>query len=98
MTIKDYISSKLASLGYRPSEADFLDISVSVSLDTEASSGNIGLAEMALLDFLPMLMARPDISESGFSMRASRGIRDYYSFLCKKHGVNNRFSPKVTFR
>ena len=51
--------------------------------------------------FIPSLLLRPtSIGESGFSMAwNSKGIKEYYSLMCKKYGLVNELSsqPKVKF-
>ena len=50
----------------------------------------------------PLFYFRPSsIGESGFSMSWDiKGIKDYYSFLCKKYGLKDELNtdkPKVKF-
>ena len=60
-----------------------------------------GRVSVAIAKFIPSLLLRAtSISESGFSMSWNiQGIKDYYSFLCKKYGLKDELSnnPKVTF-
>ena len=103
MTINDYISQKFQTFGINLSEADLLEISLSseVSGEDEMGPSNIGLVSVAMAKFIPSLLLRAtSISESGFSMSWNiQGIKDYYSFLCKRYGLKDELSdkPKVTF-
>lgn len=98
MTLRDYISSKLASLGASPSEADFVDMALTLDITEEATEATIAEAEKAIALLIPQLIARPDVSEGGFSMRMNRqALSEYYSSLCKKHGLYNQLVKRVTF-
>jgi len=50
---------------------------------------------------IPQLLARPrSISEGGVSVSwDTKGLRDYYSLLCKQYGIKDELSDKeeVTF-
>lgn len=99
MTLREYISSKLASLGYTPSEADFLDISAQCDIDQQATADTIPLAEVGLITLIPLVLARPNVSESGFSLNYnSEGLKSYYSLLCRKHGMRDELAPRISFR
>lgn len=58
---------------------------------------------VAIAKFIPSLLLRAtSISESGFFFSMSwniKGIKDYYSFLCKQYGLKDELGnkPKVTF-
>lgn len=56
---------------------------------------------VAIAKFIPSLLLRAtSISESGFSMSWDiKGIKEYYSWLCKQYGLKDELSnkPKVTF-
>ena len=62
---------------------------------------NIGLVSVAMAEFIPSLLLRAtSISENGFSMSWNiQGVKEYYSFLCKKYGLEYTLSdkPKVRF-
>lgn len=103
MTVKDYISQKFQTFGINLSEADLLEISLSsgISGEDEIDTSNIGLVSVAMTKFIPSLLLRAtSISENGFSMSWDiKGIKEYYSFLCKKYGLEDILSdkPKVRF-
>lgn len=63
---------------------------------------NIGLVSVAMAKFIPSLLLRAtSISENGFSMSwDTKGVKEYYSFLCKKYGFEDTLSdkPKIRFR
>ena len=87
MTVNDYISQKFQTFGINLSEADLL---------------KIGRVSVAMAQFIRSLLLRAtSISENGFSMSwDTKGVKEYYSFLCKKYGLEDTLSdkPKVRFR
>ena len=103
MTVNDYISQKFQTFGINLSEADLLEISLSsgISGEDEMGPSNIGLVSVAMAEFIPSLLLRAtSISENGFSMSWNiQGVKEYYSFLCKKYGLEYTLSdkPKVRF-
>lgn len=103
MTVKDYISQKFQTFGINLSEADLLEISLSsgISGEDEMDQSNIGLVSVAMAKFIPSLLVRAtSISENGFSMSwNTQGLKEYYSFLCKKYCLEDTLSdkPKVRF-
>lgn len=103
MTVKDYISQKFQTFDINLSEADLLEISLSsgISGEDEVNQSNIGLVSVAMAKFIPSLLLRANsISENGFSKSWDiKGVKEYYSFLCKKYGLEDTLSdkPKVRF-
>lgn len=104
MTIKEYISDKLQSFGIQVSEADLLDMSLNANkdLEEEVSQECIGSVSVAMARFIPSLLLRAtSISESGFSMSwDTKGLKDYYSFLCKRYGLKDELNtnkPQIRF-
>ena len=103
MIAKDYISQKFQTFGINLSEADLLEISLSsgISGEDEMGPSNIGLVSVAMAKFIPSLLLRAtSISENGFSMSWDiKGVKEYYSFQCKKYGLEDTLSdkPKVRF-
>lgn len=103
MIVKDYISQKFQTFGINLSEADLLELSLSsgISGEDEIDTSNIGLVSVAMAKFIPSLLLRAtSTSENGFSMSWDiKGIKEYYSFLCKKYGLEDTLSdkPKIRF-
>lgn len=103
MTVNDYISQKFQTFGINLSEADLWEISLSsgISGEDEMSPSNIGLVSVAMAKFIPsQLLRATSISENGFSMSwNTQGLKECYSFLCKKYGLEDTLSdkPKVRF-
>ena len=104
MTANDYIQQKFQTFGIQLSEADLLDIVEDAGLengDVERDASNKVRVSVAMAKFIPSLLLRAtSISESGFSMSWNiQGIKDYYSFLCKRYGLKDELGnkPKVTF-
>lgn len=103
MTVADYIRGKFQTFGITVSEADLLELSLSsgINVEDEMNQQNIGLVSVAMAGFIPSLLLRAtSISENGFSMSWNiQGVKEYYSFLCKKYGLEDTLSdkPKVRF-
>lgn len=103
MTVNEYISQKFQSFGINLSEADLLDmcLNAKISGEDEMNEDCHGRVSVAIAKFIPSLLLRAtSISESGFSMSWDiKGVKDYYSFLCKQYGLKDELSnkPKVTF-
>ena len=103
MTVADYIRDKFQTFGITVSEVDILELSLSsgISGEDEMNQQNISLVSVAMAEFIPSLLLRAtSISENGFSMSWNiQGVKEYYSFLCKKYGLEDTLSdkPKVRF-
>lgn len=103
MTVRDYIEQKFQTFGINLSEADLLDMCLNSKVGGEDKMNEdcYGLVSVAIAMFIPSLLLRAtSISESGFSMSWNiQGIKDYYSWVCKKYGLKDELSnkPKVTF-
>ena len=103
MTVNEYISQKFQTFGIQLSEADLLDmcLNAKISGEDEMNQDCQTRVSVAIAKFIPSLLLRAtSISESGFSMSWDiKGIKDYYSFLCKKYGLKDELSnkPKCTF-
>ena len=102
MTVKDYITQKFQTFGIQLSEADLLDVCLTskVSGEDEMNQDYHTRVSVAIAKFIPSLLLRAtSIGESGFSMSWNiQGIKDYYSFLCKKHGLKDELNNKNTCR
>lgn len=103
MTVNDYISQKFQTFDIRLSEADILDmyLNANISGEDEMDDDCRGRVSVAIAKFIPSLLLRAtSISESGFSKSWDiKGIKDYYSWLCKQYGIKDELTdkPKVTF-
>lgn len=104
MTVNDYIQQKFQIFGIQLSEADLLDMCLTskISREDEMNEDCYDRVYVAIVKFIPSLLLRAtSIGESGFSMSWNiQGIKDYYSFLCKKHGLKDELNtnkPKVSF-
>lgn len=105
MTVNDYIQQKFQTFGIQVSEADLLDMCLTskISGEDEINEDCYDRVSVAIAKFIPSLLLRAiSIGESGFSISWNvQGIKDYYSFLCKKHGLKDELNtnkPKVSFR
>lgn len=95
MTIKDYITSKFQTFGINLSEADLIDISMTVSLDDELTVDNKNDVYMALaISVIPQLMLRPkSIGEQGFSVSYDKdSLKEYYAWLCKTLDIDDELN------
>lgn len=104
MMVNDYIQQKFQTFGIQVSEADLLDMCLTskISGEDEINEDCYDRVSVAIAKFIPSLLLRAiSIGESGFSMSWNiQGIKDYYSFLCKKHGLKDELNtnkPKVSF-
>ena len=104
MTVNDYIQQRFQTFDIQLSEADFFDmcLNANISGEDEMNEDCHGRVSVAIAKFIPSLLLRPtSIGESGFSMSWDiKGIKDYYSFLCKKYGLKDELNtdkPKVKF-
>lgn len=103
MTVNEYISQKFQTFGIQLSEAELLDMCLNskISGEDEMNEDCYGRVSVAIAKFIPSLLLRAtSISESGFSMSWDiKGVKDYYSYLCKQYGLKDELNnkPKVTF-
>lgn len=104
MTVNDYISQRFKSFDINLSEADLLEVALSsgISGEDEMTGDVYGRVSVAIARFIPSLLLRAtSISENGFSMSwDTQGIKDYYSWLCKRYGLEDELNtdkPKVRF-
>lgn len=104
MTVTDYIKGKFQTFGINLSEADLVEMSLASGIngEDEMSQGNIGKVSVAMANFIPSLLLRAtSVNENGFSVSWNvDGIKNYYSFLCRKYGIQdvlNDDKPKVRF-
>lgn len=100
MTVNDYIQQKFQTFGIQLSKADLLDMCLSANVNgkDEMNQDNHTRVHVSIARFIPSLLLRAtSISESGFSMSWNiQGIKDYYSFLCKKYGLKDELTDKRT--
>lgn len=98
MTVNDYIQQKFQTFGIQLSEADLLDmcLTLKISGEDEMNEDCYNRVSVAMAKFIPSLLLRAtSIGESGFSMSWNiQGIKDYYSFLCKQYGLKDELSNK----
>lgn len=98
MTVNDYIKQKFQTFGIQLSEADLLDMCLNskISREGEMNEDCYDRVSVAVAKFIPSLLLRAtSIGESGFSMSWNlEGIKQYYSFLCKQHGLRDELSDK----
>ena len=103
MTVNDYIQQRFQTFDIQLSEADFFDmcLNANISGEDEMNEDCHGRVSVAIAKFIPSLLLRAtSISENGFSMSwDTKGLKEYYSFLCKKYGLEDILSdkPKVRF-
>lgn len=104
MTVSDYIRQRFQSFGIQLSEADLLDMCLGSKISGEGEmDGDIhDRVSVAIVRFIPSLLLRAtsrSVSENGHSKSQSwdiQGMRDFYSFGCKKHGLKDELNKKAT--
>lgn len=99
MTVRDFITGRFKSFGINLSEADLLEICISLDSSAEATSSNLRSVNVAICKFIPSLLARPtSINEGGVSISWDKNtIKEYYNTLCKDLGLQNSFQPTIKF-
>ena len=103
MTVNDYILQKFQTFSVNLSEADLFDICLNAKISGggEMNEDCQTRVSVAIAKFIPSLLLRAtSISENGFSMYwKTQGLKEYYSFLCKKYGLEDMLAdkPKVRF-
>jgi hypothetical protein len=92
MTIKDYISDKLGSLGLTLTAADWSDIGKAISLTAEDTDENLALAwRAAAANVLPFYVsvAKEWVKENGFEISFNaNGLIRFYKWLCDYYGID----------
>lgn len=103
MTVKSYIVGRFQSFGVKLSEADLLDIimkgGTEIDLGSDIAPEFKTDIDIKITRFIPSLLLRPNISESGFSMTRAQSadIRSYYDLMCKELGLKNQFKTQISF-
>lgn len=103
MVVSDYIRQKFQTYGVSLTEADMLEVVMNgkVNEADEVCNDNITSLSVGIALFIPSLLMRATaVSENGFSMSWDKdGLLAYYSYLCSRYGIEDKFSqkPKVTF-
>lgn len=77
-----------------------MSLNARVNIEDDVDADVIDNISVAIARFIPSLLLRPtSINESGFSMSwNTQGVKDYYSLLCKKYGLNDELNdnkPKI---
>lgn len=88
MTIREYISEKLAAFG-KLSDADLADVGLDVNAEySEADAENVGKCICSIVEEKILAPYVSNVSESGFSMSWNRdNLAKYYLWLCRKYGI-----------
>lgn len=98
MKVSEYIKQKFQTFGINLSEADLLEmcLNANVSGEDEMNQDCYVRVSVAIAKFIPSLLLRAtSIGESGFSMSWNiEGIKQYYSFACKQHGLKDELNVK----
>ncbi|MCD8265986.1 MAG: hypothetical protein LUC33_02415 [Prevotellaceae bacterium] len=107
MTVAEYIKGRFSSFGFTLTEADLLDITGEAGVDGEAEMTDAvrDAVSVGIARFIPSLLLRGSswsVSENGHSRSESRdtkGIMDYYAYLCRRYGLDDELTdkPKVRF-
>ncbi|MFA6973999.1 MAG: DUF6706 family protein [Parcubacteria group bacterium] len=97
MTIKEYIVVKLATFGYSISDEEITALEAETGADTSATytASDATVVQKALIGIIPSLLARPKVTEGGFSVDYNpSGLAQYYEMLCIDLGIENTLVPK----
>ena len=97
MTLSAFIQSKLSKFGASVdgNELESLLLLNSIAADEVYTTTNSIKAYKAIHGYIPELLATPDITEGGFSMRLDRtAIMQYYQLLCDQLGLENKLAAK----
>lgn len=103
MKAVQFISDKVKAFGISISEADLVEVKLNTGLtdEDEVTEDIMPTVAYGLAFIIPQLLAHPrSISEGGVSVSwDTKGLRDYYSLLCKQYGIKDELSDKteVTF-
>lgn len=102
MTVKAYITGKFQTFDIVLSEADLLDISMSVDVEEDFTKENRDTVFLALAKtVIPQLLLRAQsVSENGFSVSYNAdALLKYYAWLCGELGIEDNLNrkPKVRF-
>lgn len=92
MTVREYITSKFQSFGINLSEADLIDISMSVNLDDEITEANrMDALRAVATSVIPQLLLRATtIIENGFHVTWDNdALLKYYAWLCDHLGIED---------
>ncbi len=99
MTIGEFITGRFISFGVRLSEADLLEMCISLDVSAAVDASNLRSVNIAICKFMPSLLARPSsMSEGGVSNSWDKNaMKEYYKTLCKELGLPNSLQPSVRF-
>lgn len=96
-TVREYVETLMADFGMQTSSAR-LDIEISVVGGNPAAlmtSDSVVVAKKTLVAIIPGLLLKPDVTESGMSLKWDRrAIITYYSALCAELGLDDLLNPQ----
>lgn len=98
MTIREYITSKFQTFGITLSDADMIDISMSVDVDEQITEANrLEALRAVATSVIPQLLLRAkSISENGFSISWDNdALLKYYAWLCAQLGIDDTLNSSV---
>lgn len=95
MTVHEYIKETFGSLGIQLSSAELSDFYLEDEVLTEDLRKD---AQIKIVKYIPTLLLRPNVSESGFSITYNKdSLLAYYDLKTKELGLYNHLKPKVRF-
>lgn len=101
MFVRDYISQKFSSFGVRLTEADFLDMAITYSIDMNwtLTAEIKDSVDRAYVQFIPSILSRPDVSEGGMAISWDRAaVKEHYSFMCRLLKMPDMLRPTIKIR
>lgn len=101
MTILEYIQKELSALSLVFQDVELNILIKEAKLNAEApleTAKDLIEAKKIICRYIPSLLAKPNISEGGFSVSYDRNaIVNFYGFLCDDLGLPNKLKSKVRF-
>jgi hypothetical protein len=97
MTVEKYIRDKFCPFGVTLNDAEIFDMTRTVRGGAEMTDDLLDTVNIIIAKYIPHIIARPDVSEGGFSLEHNReALRNYYSFLCKKYSIQGEGLRTIT--
>jgi hypothetical protein len=103
-TVRVFIEERFSDFGVQLSESAILEIGLcnKLNLGDSVVESNINLVVVAIVKFIPSLLAAPaSFTENKLSITrsAAKDLKDFYTMKCRELGLEDNLPnrPKVTF-
>ena len=98
MTSTEYIQAKLNQFGIELSSVELSALLIDNEI-VETDDYNAKKAKTAIASIIPEILAKPQISEGGYSIKYdSNSVLAYYNLLCSELGFENKLTPQPKIR